>query len=74
MDQGHWRLPLNQDPDPEDLTDYALVPQTPKEEAERKKIITVTEAVSRIVLRCKHANHVSRKSRCGVHAKGTRRA
>jgi hypothetical protein len=50
-----WRLPLKQDPDPEDPT-YALTLQTPEEEAERKKIITVTEAVSRVVLRCKHAN------------------
>ncbi|KAJ7841070.1 hypothetical protein B0H14DRAFT_2587087 [Mycena olivaceomarginata] len=33
-----WRLPLTQDPNPDDPTDYGLAPQTPEEEAERKKV------------------------------------
>ncbi|KAJ7350845.1 hypothetical protein DFH08DRAFT_958464 [Mycena albidolilacea] len=43
-----WRLPLTQDPNPDDPTDYGLAPQTPEEEAEHKKVIITIEAVSRV--------------------------
>jgi hypothetical protein len=50
-----WRLPLTQDPNPDDPTDYGLAPQTPEEEAERKKVIITIEAVSRVISRYKTA-------------------
>jgi hypothetical protein len=40
-----WRLPLKQDPDPTDPTDYAKKPQNPEEEDEKGKLITATETV-----------------------------
>ncbi|KAF7342708.1 hypothetical protein MSAN_02028700 [Mycena sanguinolenta] len=38
-----WRLPLSQDPDPEDSTDYTREPATPEEENQKNKIIAETE-------------------------------
>ncbi|KAK7052715.1 hypothetical protein R3P38DRAFT_3173036 [Favolaschia claudopus] len=38
-----WRLPLTQDPDVNDATDYALKPQNPAEEEDQKKTISGTE-------------------------------
>jgi hypothetical protein len=43
-----WRLPLKQDPDTTDTTNYAKKPQNPQEEDEKGKLITVTETVCRV--------------------------
>ncbi|KAJ7201971.1 hypothetical protein B0H12DRAFT_1244105 [Mycena haematopus] len=39
-----WRLPLTQDPDPDDPTDYALPPQNEDEEALKAKIMPQIES------------------------------
>jgi hypothetical protein len=40
-----WRLPLTQEPDPEDSTDYGRAPQTPEEVKEREQLMPMIEAV-----------------------------
>jgi hypothetical protein len=41
-----WRLPLDQDPDPEDATDYARKPVGEAEETTKQRLIEETETVS----------------------------
>lgn len=50
-DKFPWRLPLRQDPDPNDPTDYALKPQTTEEEAEYAKLVPEIETVRRLLIR-----------------------
>jgi hypothetical protein len=44
-----WQLPLTQDPNPDDLTDYALRLESPEEAALKVKIVHDTEGVSRVI-------------------------
>ena len=55
-----WRLPLTQDPDPEDPVDYARAPANADEESQKNKIIAETEKVSRRQLRRQRTNHSPR--------------
>jgi hypothetical protein len=41
-----WRLPLTQDPDPNDPADYALDPQNTEETAEKAKVMPKIEKVN----------------------------
>src|SRR4051812_42845064 len=50
-DKFPWRLPLQQDPDPNDPTDYALKPQTAEEEAQYAKLVPEVEMVSHLQIR-----------------------
>jgi hypothetical protein len=50
-DKFPWRLPLKQDPDANDPTDYALTPQTAEEEAEYAKLVPEIETVSPLLNR-----------------------
>jgi hypothetical protein len=42
-----WRLPLKQDPDPDDPTDYSRKPETLEEITAHTTVIAATENVSR---------------------------
>jgi hypothetical protein len=41
-----WRLPLKQDPNPDDPTDYSRMPETLTEQTEKENTIRTIEAVS----------------------------